>query len=169
MRMQLLLLAITLLTSCQFDHKSDPKSSSNAAYDTVSSNSEIHIDNALTFLNEYVQNCNKLGNAVGRVKWVNSNRLATNHFKVALKKMIDEANKADPEMGMDADPILDAQDFPDKGFELDSYNNKTNYLIAKGKDWPDFKITVKMVKVNGHWLVDGCGIVNIPEGKRAKR
>jgi hypothetical protein len=40
---------------------------------------------------------------------------------------------------------------------------------VKGKDWTDFKLTIKVVLENGKWLIDGCGIVNIPNEKRSKR
>jgi len=72
-------------------------------------------------------------------------------------------------MGLGADPIFDAQDYPSKGFELESIDETTNYLTMKGKDWSEFKLTMKVVEENGKWLVDGCGIVNIPKDKRAAR
>jgi hypothetical protein len=37
------------------------------------------------------------------------------------------------------------------------------------KDWTEFKLTMKVIEENGNWLVDGCGIVNIPQDKRAER
>lgn len=84
------------------------------------------------------------------------------HFKLEYKK-------ADPEIGLDADPIFDAQDYPDKGFELETFDSKTNYLVVKGKNWTDFKLRIKMVLENDRWLVDGCGIINIPHDKRIAR
>jgi hypothetical protein len=86
-----------------------------------------------------------------------------------LKKIIEDAYEKEPEVGLDFDPILDAQDYPDKGFELESLDEKTNYLTVRGKDWADFKLTIKIIEENGNWLVDGCGIINIPTDKRAKR
>jgi len=117
----------------------------------------------------YVDNCNKMQESIGVVEWVNSNNLTTSHFKTELKSIIDEAYKIDPEMGLDADPIFDAQDYPDKGFELESFDNKTNYIVVKGKEWIDFKLTMKMVLESDNWLVDGCGIINIPNDKRIAR
>ena len=130
---------------------------------------ENRIENALTFINSYVDNCNKMKESIGVVEWVNSNPLTTQSFKTELKRILDEAYKLEPEMGLDADPIFDAQDYPDKGFELDSLDDKTNYIVVKGKDWPDFKLTIKMVKENNVWLVDGCGIINVPSNKRIER
>jgi hypothetical protein len=127
------------------------------------------VDNALKFINGYVENANKMTSRVNIVEWVNSNNLSTNGFKSELKKIIDDAYKAEPEVGLDFDPILDAQDNPDKGFELEAFDENTNYLTVRGKDWQEFKLTMKIIEVNGKWLVDGCGIVNIPHDKRATR
>ena len=83
--------------------------------------------------------------------------------------MIEEAFKIEPELGLDFDLIFDAQDYPDEGFELESFDNKTNYVVVKGKNWTDFRLTIKMVLENNKWLVDGCGIINIPNDKRSAR
>ena len=107
--------------------------------------------------------------SIGVVEWVNSNKLTTNTFRTELKRILDEAYKLEPEIGLDADPIFDAQDFPEKGFELESFDSKTNYIVVKGKNRPDFKLTIKMVMENNDWLVDGCGMINIPNDKRIAR
>ena len=72
-------------------------------------------------------------------------------------------------MGLDFDPIFDAQDFPDKGFELVSSDKNSGYITVKGKDWPEFVLVIRIVYLDNKWLVDGSGIINIPESKRAKR
>lgn len=123
-------------------------------------------ENALRFINAYVDNCNQMSQALDAVEWANASDLATANFKSSLKTMVDEAFVADPEMGLDADPILDAQDYPENGFELESSDENNNYLTVKGIDWSEFKLTIKMREENGKWLVDGCGMVNIPEEKR---
>lgn len=125
------------------------------------------VDTALKFINGYVENCKKLNDNVDMVEWVNSNDLTTAGFKAELQRMVDEAYEAEPETGLDFDPILDAQDNPDEGFELESFDETTNYLTVKGKDWPEFIVTMKIRDVGGNWLVDGCGVVNIPNDKRA--
>lgn len=127
------------------------------------------IENALIFINFYVDNCNKMKESIRVVEWANSNKLTTQSFKTELKRLMDVAYKLEPEIGLDADPIFDAQDYPDKGFELDSLDDKTNYIVVKGKNWPDFKLTIKMISDNNNWLVDGCGIINIPNDKRIAR
>jgi hypothetical protein len=60
-------------------------------------------------------------------------------FKVELKRIIDEAEKNDPELGLGFDPVLDAQDNPSK-FEID--NTDSEYLIVKGVKWADFEIEI---------------------------
>jgi hypothetical protein len=135
----------------------------------VVTESENISDVALAFINAYVTNCNKEPDALQVGEWVKSNKLATAGFKAALEKTLAEAYAEDPELGLDADPLFDAQDYPDKGFELASFDSKTNYVVVKGKDWPDFKLTLKMAAVGTHWLVDGCGIINVPAAKRMSR
>jgi hypothetical protein len=127
------------------------------------------IQTALNFINSYIENCNKMKDAIGVVEWANSNTLTTQRFKTELKRIMDDAYKLEPEFGLGIDPIFDAQDYPDKGFEFDSLDDKTNYIVVKGKNWPDFKLTIKMTNDNSNWLVDGCGIINIPNDKRIAR
>lgn len=139
------------------------------APDTTVSQKDKRVKNALIFINNYVDNVKKMNKAVGIIEWVNLNSLATKRFKTEVKEIIDNAHKQDPELGLGADPIIDAQDIPDEGFELESLDEITNYLTVKGKDLPEFKLTMKVIRENGNWLVDGCGIVNIPDDKIAKR
>ena len=107
--------------------------------------------------------------SLGILEWVNSNEMTTNQFKTKVKSIIDQAYKKDPEIGLGFDPIFDAQDYPDKGFELEIFDNKTNFIVVKGKNWADFKLTIKSVMEDNKWLIDGCGIVNIPHDKRSTR
>lgn len=131
--------------------------------------SEGASDKAVAFINAYVANCNKEQGALGVAQWVRASKLTTTRFQTELKKMLAEAYQEDPELGLDADPIFDAQDYPDKGFELESFDSQTNYVVVKSKDQPDFKLTIKMVAANNNWLVDGCGVINVPAAKRSAR
>ncbi len=126
----------------------------------------LDTDNAIKFINGYIENLNK---RTKKIDWVNSSPLTTESFKNELKRILDNAYKEEPEVGLDFDPILDAQDNPDRGFELESLDQKTNYLTVRGIDWPEFKVTMRIKQESGTWLVDGCGIVNIPTDKRASR
>ncbi|MFB9077506.1 hypothetical protein ACFFLS_18580 [Flavobacterium procerum] len=163
-----LFLTAILLTACNQNKTADkPLKSSPLEREKVETK-EDKVKNALTFINGYTDNANKMNKAVGMQEWVNSSSLATPHFKKELKRIMDEAYKEDPELGLGSDPVFDAQDNPN-AFELESLDENTNYLIVKGKDWPEFTLSMKVVKVNGKWLVDGCGIVNIPNDKRRSR
>ncbi len=133
---------------------------------TINSEKETKTQVALDFINAYVANANKMSNAVGLLDWVNASELVSNDLKSALKKIVDDA---DPEMGLEFDPILDAQDFPTEGFKLESINEETNYISVSGIDMPSFKLTIKVEAIKEKYLVDGCGIVNIPMDKRADR
>lgn len=124
------------------------------------------IELALTFINSYIEESNKLNKSVGYLNFVKSSKLTTNRFKTELQKIVDEAEKEDPEMGLGFNPIVPGNDHPEKGFEFESYNSKTNYIVVKGIDWADFKVTIKVAKEENKWLVDGCGVVNIPEEKQ---
>lgn len=134
-----------------------------------SSDSTQMVNAALDFINAYVQNANKMNEAKGTVEWINASDLVTQHFKNELSALMRDASSKDPELGPGADPLFNAQDYPDKGFELEAFDPRTNYLTVKGKDWKAFTLTIKAVKEKGKWLVDGCGVINIPESKRAKR
>ena len=127
------------------------------------------VDTALNFINSYIVDCNKMKKSVGYLNFVKSSPLTSNHFKTELQKIVNEAEKENPEMGLDFDPIVDGQDYPEEGFELKHFDSKTNIIIVKGKKWNDFEVTMKVIFDNRKWLVDGCGIVNIPKNEQSKR
>ncbi len=126
-------------------------------------NTEDKTQVALSFLNGYVENCNLMSESIGVIDWVNANALVTSNFKSALTKIMDEAFASDPELGLGADPLFDAQDWPEEGFELDVMDEASNLITLKGINWPDFRVTVKVMEENGKWLVDGCGMVNMED------
>lgn len=163
-----LVLTTLVLASCGQFESTNNSVASTTQQEAVSIN-ENRIHNALNFINGYVENSNEMNQSIGVLEWVNSNSLTTDSFKTELKKLINEAYRQDPELGLGTDPIFDAQDNPSEGFELASFDENINYLTVKGKNWPEFKLTMKIVEVNGNWLVDGCGMVNIPNDKRAER
>lgn len=165
------ILTILLITSCgpkanrERVNKSGHEVKVSSVHSKASSlnSKESKIDNALDFINGYVRNCNKMEKQLEMTEWVAISKMTTVHFNEKMKEIIDEAYKEDPELGLDFDPIFNAQDYPDEGFELESLNEKTNYLVVRGKKWKEFKLTMKIALQNGKWLVDGCGFVNIPQ------
>ena len=127
------------------------------------------LDFALEFINGYVDDLKKNESATDLVDWANSNKLVTPEFKKDLSRIVDEANRENPEIGLEYDPIFDAQDYPSEGFELLSLDPVSNLVYLRGKDWNEFKLTLKAKCVDGVWLVDGCGSVNVPEKDRDER
>jgi hypothetical protein len=125
---------------------------------------------ALAFINSYVQYVlSESKPKPSTTTWIQNNTLLTASFKQQYQSIVKEATKNDPEIGLDADPILDAQDLPQEGFVMKRLDPATGYLTVRGKDWTDFELTLKLVQQNGQWLVDGSGYINIPANKQAKR
>jgi len=127
---------------------------------------------ALNFINDYASFCNRKllsRSDTTELDWIQQNRVLTAQFKSAFKRILNAANKADSELGLDADPIFDAQDFPDEGFSILATDACNGYVTVAGNDWKDFKLVIKLTKQNNQWLVDGAGIVNVPKNKRASR
>lgn len=156
----LTLVSLLLLFSCGENKSITEKVKETSVQSEISTDaykSAIAID----FINNYVENCNKIKDALTVTDWVRTNKQVTKRFREYLVKIVDEANQLDPEMGLDADPIFDAQDYPDEGFELESLDNKENIVHLKGKNMPDFKLKVRIVQENNEWLVDGCGMINM--------
>ena len=111
---------------------------------------------AVQFVNDYIHTMDD--EQVNTKTWIKNNPLLTKKFKSEYKKSLNN----------DFDPILNAQDYPEKGFKIVNSESSTGYVYLQGVDYDDFYITAKVVSENGKWLVDGCGIVNIPEDKRGK-
>ncbi len=126
-------------------------------------------ESALRFINEYIENCNKLKKAISIADWVETNQLVTESFKAELSRILAEAYKKDPELGLDFDPIFDAQDYPEKGVRLESIDESSGYLVVQGIGWPQFRLRMKVKHLDGKWLVEGCGVINIPAAQRIER
>jgi len=123
-------------------------------------------DAALKFINEYTKACS--GTDFNSAKWIESNELITDNFKVRYKQIVEEARKADPEVGLAFDPIFNAQDYPEKGFML-SGTDDNGYVTVKGKDWQEFTVVIKLAFIDNLWKVDGAGIINIPKNKQVNQ
>lgn len=165
------------LISISFCIISCGQSTGNESNETLSQNTAESRDSltlwesdfVLDFINGYVENCNESENRMDIADWVNSSNLVTAEFKKDLTKIIYEAMEENPEIGLEFDPIFDAQDYPAEGFEIESLDPVSNLVYLKGKEWDDFNLNVKAKFVDGEWLVDGCGVVNMPEKDRAER
>ncbi|GAA5039186.1 hypothetical protein GCM10011506_38050 [Marivirga lumbricoides] len=175
---------LTVIISTLFACNSSPRPNSNAVEtseltDTTStepeqperieSPTELNPEIAVGFINSYVENANKMREAVEIREWVNSSELVTDNFKTELVNMINEAFEREPDYGLGFDPILDAQDYPEEGFLLSNYDSTLNIATVTGKQWTSFVLNIKLTNQNDRTLVDGCGVVNIPEEQRAER
>ncbi|MCX7549642.1 DUF3828 domain-containing protein [Xanthomarina sp. F2636L] len=142
---------------------------------SVSKEKEVAIEQnqaeliALEFINNYVEFCNDRNTELGLTDWISKQPNISENFKNELKKISTEAEKNNPELGLGFDPIFDAQDYPDNGFELEKAEFKSEYITVKGKDWNDFKLKIKMERKNEQWLVNGVGIINMTENERVGR
>lgn len=132
---------------------------------TITQSTEPSYELAIQFINDYLNFSNDLNTEVGLIEWIEKRNDVTVDFKNELKRIIEEAEKNDPELGLGFDPILNAQDSPYK-FVFDKI--ESNYLTVKDEKWSDFKLTLKIKSKNDIWMIDGSGIINIPEHKREK-
>jgi hypothetical protein len=124
---------------------------------------------AIDFIDDYIKYCDDRNPKPRLIEWVSKQKNVSEKFKTELKRIIEEAVKQNAEFGLGFDPILVAQDYPDDGFKISEFDSISNYLTLEAKSWKNFKITMKMKKVKNQWLVHGCGIINIPKTKQAKR
>ena len=160
MKILILILGLSLLVS-------------NSTVSNIENNSQYKNQNgkpdykvAVIFINDYVDYLNENNSNIGRIDWVNSRTDVTINFKKELIEIITKIVKEYPEIGLDFDPIIDAQDRPEK-FKIDIKDS--DYLIVKGTDWPTFRLILKLNFELDEWLVDGSGIVNIPIDKQINR
>ncbi|WP_298611341.1 hypothetical protein [uncultured Thiothrix sp.] len=125
---------------------------------------------ALNFMNSYTQYFKE--DQPDPDKWVATSEALTPGFKAAYKQLIEHAKKADPELGLGFDPIIDGQDSPDKFTEVTSCKEKSGIMLVKGS-WEGanegMEVAIKPIKIKTQWLIDGAGIVNIPEKEQAAR
>jgi len=157
-------LLVLLFLGCQ-PTKSNDTNQSNDSFQNQQPNHEI----AIKFINDYVEFLNDRDSKLGLIDWVKSQSTVTEKFNLELERIINDAEKREPGFGLGFDPLLDAQDYPDRGFEFEQFDIASGYLIVKGIDWESFKLTIKLIEKDGKWLVDGSGIVNVPDDKRIKR
>jgi len=127
---------------------------------------------ANSFMNEYKKYSDDFFHdktRESRDHWVQRSEKVTDNFKHSYKKLVEDANRNDPETGLGSDPIFDAQDYPDQGFKILRCDDKSNFVILRGSDWEIFTVVVKTSKTDKGWLIDGAGVINIPKNKRTKR
>lgn len=154
MRTFILLLITIVFLSC------------NSQTEVKTNDNSVHADDAklipdcnvaVKFINDYTEFTSSK-KAADDSAWIAHNPLLTGNFKLTYKNLLDSARKADPELGLDFDPIFDAQDYPNKGFELNNCDSTAGYVSVRGKDWKEFILALKVIHQNDQWLVDGAGV-----------
>jgi len=116
------------------------------------------------YYKEYLHKPSKGDSDQALIRWVNANPKLSDAFKKALRKAVLDARKEDPEMGLDSDPIVGGQDYPDKGFRAKDVQITGDKAIVAmvGIDSPDFKIAVTLVRSANKWKIDAIGDINAP-------
>lgn len=162
-----------VLLACQSDKKrtsetlkvNDPTTDLYEPLESGASSVDQNYQVALDFLNSYIEN----NHTLETIEFVKASPLATENLKTELENIVIRAWEENPKIGLQFDPLFDAQDYPHKGVALVDFNPNTGYVTVKGIEWDDFRVVLRVVNEDGHILVDGCGVVNIPEEKRAER
>jgi len=120
---------------------------------------------ALSFINAYVADKGKLQGLGDIENWITGSPYVTESYKVAISKEIKgivERSEAMPK----ADIVFGTPHYPKEGFEVESTDEKSGNVVLKGKNRKDYKLVMMLDYVNGKWLVDGCGNVNIAEPQK---
>jgi hypothetical protein len=133
----------------------------------IKSHSDPDYQIALNFINEYTEFINQPKSEQEILNWIESHNSLTDDFKKEVTRVISDARLDDPELGLGFDPILDAQDYPENGFEIAERDSV--FLTVRGVEWPEFRLALKLKWQDDFWLVDGSGIINIPINHRIKR
>jgi hypothetical protein len=165
MRALIVTLFSAVLFSCNSGNKAKPETSTGVSEKKITPDFNV----ALNFINDYTKFCTKTDQRSTEAEWIKQNSMLTDNFKNRYKYLLDSAQKKDPELGLDSDPVFDAQDFPEKGFSILKVDTLSQYVKVVGNDWKEFELVLKVERENNKWLVDGAGVINIPDDKRAKR
>lgn len=94
-------------------------------------------------------------------RWVLDSKAVSRRFKITYKAL-----KKDPDLNFD--PLVDGQDFPNKGW-LPRGCEAGGFVTLRtkpGDHLPGAPVVVRILKNGNGWLIDGAGVINIPESKR---
>lgn len=100
--------------------------------------------------------------------YTDTNKFSTNLVTPNFSKLYKKWQSSD---FIDYDRIVNAQDYGQKyklSKILKTDGNSVYVLLTATQDFVGFKVTVKVTKVNGKWVVDGSGDLNIPKNLIAK-
>lgn len=156
--MKYFIILLLLITSC--------RESSNSKTENAKSLPNRDYGVALKFINDY--NKEFLNPQSEGLNWLSKNKTITQNLIDRYKQMSDSAEIADPELGLDFDPIVNAQDSDEHGFEIKEIDSLQGYVTVCGKSAPNFEIVLRVIEKNGVTLVDGSGVINIPKSRLPK-
>lgn len=122
---------------------------------------------AVTFMDGYLKMIRTTDKAVEA--WLRSQPLAAPVLIDAYIAERDRGLAMDPELGWGMDLILDAQDSPDDGFLPYRCESEPGLLQIQGKDWPEFKLALRLIDTSEGRKIAGVGRVNLSENERAGR
>ena len=105
---------------------------------------------ALKFITEY-------SSMTDHTEYMRNTKLITEKLRSEYFQIFADAYLDDDIV--DVDSIIDGQDAPSK-YKIISYNSKTGLVVVQGIDWKK-QIKLKVKKINGKWLVDGSGVLNM--------
>lgn len=88
------------------------------------------------------------------IAWIQKQPSLTDAYKREFKKVVMGARKKDPELGLDYDPILNAQDVPEHSLKATAVKVNGNTASALAVEKSGFKIKIGLVKIKGKWLIN---------------
>lgn len=125
---------------------------------------------AISFMDAYARHASDF--MAGRTtvttdRWLAESKRLTPQFLSSFESLELEGRRREPDLGWGVDLVLDAQDAPDQGFRLVACR-PGGHVELEGRDWPDFRVVVKVAPHGSSYLVDGAGRVNVQVAQRAK-
>lgn len=93
-------------------------------------------------------------------RWVLDSRTVSRRFKTTYKALTKDKD-------LNFDLLLNAQDFPNRGW-VPTGCDAAGFVTLRTKpgDHLQLPVVVKILKNGNGWLIDGAGVINIPESKR---
>ncbi len=156
---------ILIFSSCKNNQEEKPLSKE--VLEKKENNESEDCKIAINFINSYLNQIDpdKKSNLTTE-DWVKQNVLATESFKKEYIATVKKAIEEDPELGLEYDHILDAQDYPNEGFDSENCASKNGVVKLSVKNWNGYFLIIKLIEDNGLKKVDACGTIRILETER---
>lgn len=126
-------------------------------YENPSSSEKI----ALNFINSYVEFCESDSSDQTLTEWVNYQDFISSEFTDSLNALVEREKNKNPDLGLDYDPIFNAQDYPSEGFEFKCMNTSQTIVTLCGKEWQEFEVKVKLSPARSNMVIVGAGAINM--------